>query len=61
MYVWDWYGIALRLGIREMTAKRWAREDETFCRIVHHYGRRVFAYEDELEEWRRKKEDSNGI
>ena len=58
--IWSWYGISLVLNVHESTVKRWSRDDASFRRLVKRYGRRVFAYRDDLENWRRSVERSLG-
>lgn len=47
--IWSWYGIGLVMGVHESTVKRWSRESPLFRRAIRSYGRRVFAYRDDLE------------
>lgn len=58
--IWSWYGISLVLNVHESTVKRWSREDPSFRRLMRRYGRRVFAYREDLESWRRSVERGLG-
>jgi len=56
--VTSWYNIAAVFGVHEATVKRWCRTDPLFRRAIRRFRGRVFAYRDDLEYWRKQREEA---